>query len=193
MSQIHFASLDLNLLRIFDALMEERSVTRVGARLSLTQSAISHALNRLRHMLGDELFMRTTDGMQPTARAAEIGPRLRQALRQMERALAPVAFEPASTDRCFTIGATDYFSALLLPELVAELRTQAPYAELRIRPLDDVDIVEQLDTGRLDLAIGAFRRIPDRFAHEILYRDDMVWLMRADHPAAGLPLTLEQI
>src|SRR5882724_1682452 len=193
MNQAHFASLDLNLLRVFDALMEERSVTRAGARLRLTQSAISHALNRLRYMLADELFVRGTEGMQPTARAAEIGPRLRQALHHMQLALAPSAFDPKTTDRCFTIGATDYISALLLPEITARLRIEAPHAELRVRPLDDIDIVDELDAGRMDLVTGSFGRVPERFGQEPLYGDEMVWLMRDDHPAAGKPMTLDLI
>jgi DNA-binding transcriptional LysR family regulator len=193
MNQAHFASLDLNLLRVFDALMAERNVTRAGARLHLTQSAISHALNRLRVTLGDELFVRGTDGMQPTARAAEIGPRISQALNHMQLALAPAAFDPKTTDRCFTVGATDYFSALLLPEITARLRTEAPHAELRVRAIDDLDIVEELDAGRMDVVTGSFGRIPERFAQEPLYRDEMVWVLRADHPAAGKPLTLDVI
>jgi DNA-binding transcriptional LysR family regulator len=193
MNQAHFASLDLNLLRVFDALMEERSVTRAGARLHLTQSAISHALNRLRYMLADELFVRGADGMQPTARAAEIGPRLRQALHHMQLALAPAAFDPKTTDRCFTIGATDYFSALLLPDITQRMRAAAPHAELRVRSIDDLDVVEELDAGRMDLLIGSFGRIPERFAQAPLYRDEMVWVLRADHPAADKALTLEAI
>jgi DNA-binding transcriptional LysR family regulator len=193
MNQAHFASLDLNLLRVFDALMAERNVTRAGARLRLTQSAISHALNRLRFMLGDELFVRGADGMQPTARAAEIGPRLSQALHHMQLALAPAAFDPKTTDRCFTIGATDYFSALLLPEIIARLRVEAPHAELRVRAIDDIDIVEELDAGRMDVVTGAYGRAPERFAREPLYRDEMVWVMRADHPAVGQPFTLDLI
>jgi DNA-binding transcriptional LysR family regulator len=193
MNHAHFASLDLNLLRVFDALMEERSVTRAGARLRLTQSAISHALNRLRFMLGDELFVRGVDGMRPTARAAEIGPRLRQALHHMQLALAPTAFDPPTTDRCFTIGATDYFSALLLPEITARLRVEAPNVELRVRAIDDIDIVEELDAGRIDVVTGAFGRVPERFAQEPLYRDEMVWVLRADHPAGDKPLTMELV
>lgn len=193
MNQTNFASLDLNLLRVFDALMEERNVTRAGARLRLTQSAISHALNRLRFMLGDELFVRGADGMQPTARAAEIGPRLRQALHHLQLALAPASFSPGTTDRCFTIGATDYFSALLLPEITARLRIEAPNAELRVRAIDDIDIVEELDAGRMDVVTGSFGRVPERFAQEPLYREEMVWVLRVDHPAADKPLTMEVI
>src|SRR6266567_3991287 len=97
MSEIHFGNFDLNLLRVFDALIEERSVTRAGERLGLTQSAVSHALNRLRYLLKDELFIRAPEGMRPTERANEIAPRLRQGLLQVLSALAPSEFLPQET------------------------------------------------------------------------------------------------
>src|SRR5207248_11562548 len=98
MQSIHFDHLDLNLLRVFEALIDERSATRAGSRLGLTQSAISHALNRLRYMLKDELFVRSPDGMQPTERAAEIAPGLRQGLLQLQLALTPSEFTPERSD-----------------------------------------------------------------------------------------------
>src|ERR1043165_7668874 len=111
MQSAHYNHLDLNLLRVFEALMDERSATRAGARLGLTQSAISHALNRLRYVLKDELFMRGPDGMQPTERAAEIAPRLRQGLLQLQLALSPSDFVPERTDRRFTITCTAHGGA----------------------------------------------------------------------------------
>ena len=88
---MHLPSIDLNLLRVLDVLLEERSVTRAGARLGLTQSAVSHALNRLRYQLDDELFQRNAQGMQPTARALEIAPRLHAALSQLQGAVTTSA------------------------------------------------------------------------------------------------------
>ena len=117
---VRFDSLDLNLLRVFEALMDERSATRAGTRLGLTQSAISHALNRLRYVLKDELFVRGPDGMQPTERAAEIAPRLRQGLLQLQLALSPSEFIPERTDRRFTIACTEYAGAVIIPPLIAE-------------------------------------------------------------------------
>src|SRR5439155_22410256 len=99
----------------------ERRPARPGARLALTQSAISHALNRLRYVLKDELFLRGPDGMQPTERAAEIAPRLRQGLLQLQLALAPSEFVPESTDRRFTVTCTEYGGAVLMPALIARL------------------------------------------------------------------------
>ena len=89
MPEIHLNTLDLNLLKVFDALADEGSVTRAGARLGMTQSAVSHALGRLRHVLHDELFVRGPQGMRPTIRALEMAPRLRRALDQLQQALTP--------------------------------------------------------------------------------------------------------
>ena len=108
MNGIHFNSLDLNLLRVFDTLMEERSVTRAGERLGLSQSAISHALNRLRYALNDELFVRGPQGMHPTARAAEIGPQVHAALVQLQTAVAPADFDPPTSERRFVLAAGSY-------------------------------------------------------------------------------------
>src|SRR5512140_105390 len=111
MNQIHkfgSASLDLNLLRVFDVLLEERSVTRAGARLGLTQSAVSHALNRLRYVLEDDLFVRGPAGMQPTPRAVEMGPQVHAALNQLQAAMAPSDFHAATTERRFAVIAGAY-------------------------------------------------------------------------------------
>lgn len=193
MPDIHFQALDLNLLRLFDALAEERSVTRAGARLGLTQSAVSHALNRLRHVLQDELFVRGPDGMRPTARAEEIAPRLRQGLDQLQQALAPASFSPAETQRQFTIAAGAYTCTLLMPGVVARVREAAPAAELRLVRLGET-LGDDLLSGRIDLAISVFGRSADHFARERLFGDSMVWALRADHPAAqGETLALETL
>src|SRR5262245_1984408 len=164
MNEVHFNSFDLNLLRVFDALIEERSVTRAGERLGLTQSAISHALNRLRFMLHDDLFVRVPDGMRPTPRASEIAPRLRQGLLQLQLALDPSEFVPERTDRRFTIASTEYAGTVLMPAFIARVRALAPNAELRIRP-SNMGVAEALLAGRADLAIGSFRRVPEPFAY----------------------------
>ncbi len=192
MSEFHFSSLDLNLLRVFDALIEERSVTRAGDRLGLSQSAISHALSRLRYVLRDELFLRSPEGMQPTARAAEIAPRLRQGLLQLQQALTPAEFAPERTDRRFTIICGEYVGAVLVPSLVARLREAASNAEFRIRP-SSLGVADTLLSGRADLAIGSFRRVPEWAASEALFRETRVWVLSADHPAAWQELTLERL
>jgi len=193
MNILHFNAIDLNLLRVFDALIEERSVTRAGERLGLTQSAISHALNRLRYLLEDELFVRGSEGMRPTARASEIAPRLRQGLLHLQLALTPSNFVPAETSRRFTIICGEYVGAVLIPALLARLRAAAPRAEFRIRP-SNMGVAETLLAGRADLAIGSFRRIPEWFACAPLFSETRVWVVGADHAAAAWPeLTLERL
>src|SRR6195952_4210185 len=101
-------ALDLNLLRVLDVMLEERNVTRAAARLGLTQSAVSHALNRLRYAVGDDLFVRGPSGMQPTPRAIEMGPQVHAALTQLQAALAPTDFAPATSERRFALVAGSY-------------------------------------------------------------------------------------
>ena len=192
MNNVHIGDLDLNLLRVFDALIEARSATRAGERLGLSQSAISHALGRLRDVLNDELFVRGPDGMQATARAAEIAPRLRQGLLQIELALAPSEFDPAQTDRRFTFTCTEYAGAVVLPALIGRMRTEAPNAEVRVLP-SNLGVADSLRAGRADLAIGSYRRLPEWAAAEPLMRDTRVWVISADHPAANEEMTLERL
>ncbi len=192
MGPVQFEHLDLNLLRVFDALIEERSVTKAGERLGLTASAVSHALNRLRLALKDDLFVRGPNGMQPTLRAADIGPRLHQTLLQLRAALAPAEFFPAEAEREFTIASSDYGILVLLPAVMAIIRREAPHVGLRVWPLGE-GTSENLDSGRVDLAIGAFGKVPERFDSLTLFSEVMVWVIRADHPSAAGPLTLERL
>src|SRR5581483_12284874 len=148
MNTMHTAGIDLNLLRVLDVLLEERSVTRTGARLGLTQSAVSHALNRLRFQLGDELFLRNAGGMQPTRRALEIAPSLHAALGQLQSALTPADFDPAVSDQVFSVVAGAYACAVLAPAVVSKLQSRAPNVRLEIAETP-TDLVEQLDAGRV--------------------------------------------
>lgn len=188
MREVHFQTLDLNLLRVFDALAEERNVTRAGERLGLTQSAVSHALNRLRYALEDELFLRGPEGMRPTPRALEIWPELRRGLVQLQHALAPTEFVPAAAERTFNIAASSYTGEVLLPRFIGRVRALAPRIEIHVRAVEP-GVGEALETGRLDLAIGVFGRMADVFARETLFEERMVWAVRADHPAAKEPMS----
>ena len=176
------SAIDLNLLRVFDALLEEQSVTRAGSRLGLTQSAVSHALTRLRHVFGDPLFVRAPSGMQPTPRALEVGPGVHAALAQLQTAMQPSAFDPATAERRFTLAAGAYGCAILLPELVARLAEQAPGVELSVvQPA--LDIVEQLDLRRADFAFWVADNTPEHVKYKPLLTETMVWAVRAGHPA----------
>jgi DNA-binding transcriptional LysR family regulator len=172
---------DLNLLRVFDVLLEERNVTRTGARLGLTQSAVSHALNRLRYMLNDDLFVRGSTGMQPTPRAVEMGPQVHAALNQLQAALAPSDFDPATSERRFSVVTGAYASAVLAPALASRLAEAAPQAELTIAELA-LNVLERMDARRIDFMVGSVLAAPDRFARETILTEQLVWVVRAGHP-----------
>ena len=171
---------DLNLLRIFDVVLEERSVTRAGARLGLTQSAVSHALNRLRYMLGDELFVRGPAGMQPTARALEIGPQVHSALNQLQSAVAPTSFDPVVSDRRFTLAAGTYACAVLGPPLVSRMAAAAPNAELAI--VEPPNQLDRLDSRELDFLVASVVAAPARLVQEPLITEALAWVVRPGSP-----------
>ncbi len=183
-------TLDLNLIRVFDALMEERNVNRAGLRLGLTQSAVSHALNRLRHHLQDELFVRTRTGMMPTSKAMTVGVQLREAIRQVEAAFDVGAFDPATARRRFVLAANDMMTATVGARLIHVLADAAPGLDLVIRPSTRIDLAEQIDMGLIDVALGVFSDVPARFHAEAACRVGDVAVVRAGHPAAaGLTMT----
>lgn len=170
---------DLNLLRVFDVLYAERSVTRAAARLALTQSAVSHALKRLRETIGDRLFVRVGYGLEPTARADAIAAQIQAGLATLESALSPPDFDPLNSEREFRIMAGGYFCQTIVPRLLAELRRQAPRVSLRIvAPM--ADIVAQFDSGIIDLAMIGDDTMPRRLRMTQLYREEVIWIARAD-------------
>src|SRR3569623_2350002 len=175
MHEMHLGSLDLNLLRVFDARLQERNGIKAGVRLGLTQAAVSHARNRLRYTLGDPLFIRCPSGMQPTVRALEIGPAIHASSLQSPAALAPADFDPARTARAFTVVAGPYACAILIPAVVERLRQDAPLASLRIAG-SSPRLVEQLAAGRVDAAIGGYEDSTERTANEPQVADNQVWV-----------------
>lgn len=183
---------DLNQLRALDALLTERSVTGAARRLGLTQPAMSHALSRLRETLGDPLLVRSGRGMALTPRAEALAPRLRLALRGLEDAVrAELPFDPASARRSFRVAAADYAELVLLPALIPRLEREAPGVDLWMRrPVDELEALVDSDT---DLVVGLLR--PGEQAagikHRALFRERFVVILRADHPLASGPLTLE--
>jgi DNA-binding transcriptional LysR family regulator len=180
---MNWGAFDLNLLIVFDAVMQDRSVTRAGSRIGLSQPAMSHALNRLRHMLKDDLFVRTPDGMVPTPRAEMLAQPLRSALSEMQLALEPVAFDPAKADRHFTLAVNNYAAVVLAPPLVAAVTAAAPSVRLDLRPSGTLDLFQQMDRGDLDLVLGRDDDPVERFARTDLLEDPFVMVMRRGHPA----------
>lgn len=202
MNQPTFRSLDLNLLRVFDAVMSERSLTRAAQRLSLTQPAVSNAVRRLREALGDDLVRRSGAGVEPTARALALWPAVSQALRQLEMAITPGDFSAAQATDSFVLAMADATAAELLPGLIDFLERDAPGVSIRVVPLTTRDPRRLLDDGAADLAIGHFPAaladltaqaqsgLVPAFAHERLYDGEYVCVMRQGHPLARGPLSL---
>jgi DNA-binding transcriptional LysR family regulator len=183
--------MDLNLLKVFDAVYEDRNLVLAGKRLNLTQSAVSHALTRLRELVGDDLFVRTGKGMVPTGRATAMAPSLRDSLRRIEATLGVEPFSPGESRRRFVIAANDHLTAVLVAPLSCELQRVAPGVDLVIRPSTRLDLAEQIDVGRIDLAIGTFSQVPPRLNARTLMSQGEAILMRRGHPASRRKLTLQ--
>lgn len=183
---------DLNLLQTFDALFELRSTTRAADRLGLTQSAVSHALRRLRDAVGDPLFVRSGRTLQPTARAMEMAPEVHAGLIRLRGALAPKAFDPADARRTITLAFGPYLCTLIAPQLIARVRQVAPGITIRLVPLER-DLPAMLEDGTVDLAGGLFENVPDRFVTRPLFADEFAWIAAANHPLAGRKVTNAEI
>lgn len=185
---------DLNLLPVFLALMEERSVTRAAERLGITQPALSNALTRLRTMLQDPLFVRERYGMQPTAKAQELAPAIAAALASLdELVLGQQAFEPAKAQQQITIAPNSYAEYALVPAIVARLRELAPGIALRLTPYG-TDLAETgVMSGTTALALGRFIDPPENLVVQHLGDDGLACMVRADHPVVtGKRITKKQ-
>ena len=196
MHEIDISRADLNLLVVFEVLMAEKHVGRAAKRLSLSQSATSHALGRLRHLIGDPLFIRTSRGIQPTARAKEISKPISDTLMQIRTILHPAEpFNAAKLKRTFRVAAHDYAMVALMPPLLAQLRSQAPGIDLRLVMVDPERIPEQLERGELDFALGGFLGVKVKNVKRIkLLSDRFVGVARRGHPQVrGERITLEDL
>ena len=183
---------DLNLLKAFDALATERAVTRAGDRIGLSQPAMSHALSRLRDLFADDLFVRTPTGMEPTARAREIGPLVAAAIEHIEAALnLGIGFDPAKSGGIFTAGMAEYAEVALVGRLAAAFADRAPRATLRLTPLTGANAAEQLDRGVIDVAVAHFNALPPHIESVLLLRDPFVVVAGRRHPITGQQLSVE--
>ncbi|MBD2181648.1 LysR family transcriptional regulator [Planktothrix sp. FACHB-1355] len=190
---MNLAGIDLNLLVVFDALMTERHVTRAGERLNLSQPATSNALARLRSLLGDELFVRSATGLQPTPKALELAKQIQPALQQIETALlCEDSFDPATSEIVFAIGMSDYTEFVLLPLLMQKLQAVAPRVRMRVRSGDRQKLLSLLDSGELDLICGLFPEQVKWHSQQFLFQENYVCVCRRNHPLIGDSLSLEQ-
>ena len=196
---MNFRTLDLNLLRVFDTVMAEGSITRAAERLAMTQPAVSNALKRLRDSVGEDLLTRAARGVAPTAFGEALWPQVRSALGQLRAALEPGDFDPALDARVFRLTMADAMAAFLLPALMARFATLGARCQIEVRPLLDRDPRELLAHADIDVALGHFPEVLAALAaqgrvaplrHRRLGEGRYVCVMRAGHPLAGAPLTL---
>ena len=187
---MRLGNLDLNLLMVFDAVMRERSVVRAADALAISQPAVSHALNRLRHALKDKLFIRTPSGMLPTPRAEQLALPVRKALNELQLAVEGSRFEPKNADRRFTLAVSNYAAVVAAGPIVAASRAQAPKVRLSLVPSGTLNLADRLDRSELDLAISARAPEGERFASRTIIQDRFVAVFRSGHPALRKKLTI---
>ncbi len=185
-------NIDLNLLLVFDALLQHRSVTKVARHLNLTQSAVSHALRRLRETLEDPLFVRSGNTLHLTPRAKQMAPGIHDGLARIRATMIATEFNPTTAKRMFTVAAGSYFCSLVIPKLVSHVRETAPGIRFRIVPVSS-DLMDALSKGSIDLALGGFERVPNELSMEVLFREELVWVASRHRNAKGQKLTPETI
>lgn len=183
--------LDLNLLLVFDALMQEQKLSRAAERLHMSQPAVSNALMRLRAQLGEPLFTRTARGMLPTPQAQQIHGHVRQALHLLQLGLGPQHAFDGNAEHHFRICMNDYGQMALLPALLAALRNSAPGVQLTVQGDDAATIPTRLATGELDLAIDYLSFDAPDLCYQALLEEELVVIGRAGHPAFEGGLTTE--
>lgn len=184
---------DLNLIRVFLAIARHRNVTEAGLQLGLTQSSVSHSLNRLRALCNDQLFVRTSDGMMPTVAAQALIEPLEQALNTVRSSLRSAAvFDPLTDDRCFNLVLSDIGQLTYLPPLLDFLKLHAPNTRVTALQLPIDAHRDALITGVADLTIGHLPALQSGFHQTRLFEDPYICMLRADHPHIRKTLSFEQ-
>ncbi|MCA1855679.1 LysR family transcriptional regulator [Massilia oculi] len=186
-------AIDLNLLAVFQEVYRERQISSAARRLGLSQSAVSNALARLRRAFGDELFVRTASGMQPTPLAAQMAEPIGAAMAQVALALNQRSrFDPASSRRRFVLAMTDVGEIYFMPALIERCRALAPQVEISSLRAGALALKEAMESGRVDLAVGPFEDISEALYQRQLFRQPYVTMMRKGHPLARGELSLER-
>ena len=188
----NLARFDLSLLVLFEALAAERNVTRAAAKVRMTQPSASKGLERLRHLFQDELFVRTSRGIRPTARALELEAPIHQALLAVRNAVAkPTPFDPREASGVLRVAMSDAAEFVLLPTLIQRLASEAPKLDLRARPLDKETAFEALDAGKLDALVGVFGKLPKRYDRRALWNERFACVLGRQKNAKPERLTLK--
>ena len=191
---IELRRLDLTLLLVFEEVMASRKLSAAAKRLGLTQSAISHALKRLRDIFGDELFIRTPRGIVPTPRALDLRAPLAEAVRLIAGTTRPATFDPTRDRRTFRIAAPDYETSVFAPLLADTGATDTGGAGplFIFQPLVRRQAIEALTSAEIDLVLGYTEDRGGGCEHETLLEDDYLVVARAGHPALGVTLTIDR-
>lgn len=192
MNNMHIESLDIAQVRLLAELLETHNLSLAAERVGLSQSAASHALARLRRRLGDPLFVRAAGGVQPTPYGEKLGLAARQARDTLIEGLArDRGFDPASSDRRFSIYLSDVGQMVLLPRLLGYLKRAAPGVSLRASPIPLTAPGEALASGEVDMAVGFFSNLATGFRRVGLFREHYVCVVRSDHPNFRAGMSLE--
>ena len=181
---MNIKNFDLNLLVVFKTLYEERNVTKASKKVGITQPAMSNALNRLRYLINDELFIRGPKGMRPTPRANELSAPIQKALSDLELSLSSINFNPRTTKKLYRVSISDDVAPLILPNLINFLEKQSPNSSLRIRSEQGSEALKLLDNNDIDFAIGRFEVVSSRFGSMELYTEKYVCMMNSKHDLA---------
>ncbi len=188
---IHLGGIDLNLLPVFEAVYRERNLTRAGEHLGLTQSAVSHALGRLRKLLGDSLFVRTGGEMAPTPRSVAIYASLEPSLAGIRTLLEePAPFDPATAKKNIRLSMSDYCEMVILPPLMHHLSREAPGIRIEISPMPSDKTQVGLETGEFELAVG-HREVGPGIFRRHLFDDDFQCMVHNSHPVITGTLSLD--
>jgi DNA-binding transcriptional LysR family regulator len=190
---MNMMDLDLNLLRAFDAIATEGSVTVAGERIGLSQPAMSNALARLRQLFDDPLFVRTPRGMRPTPFAQQLAQPVREALRLIQGALQQHAgFDPRSSGNTFRFHMSDIGEMVFLPGLLERVKRDAPGVKIEVMRIPVKDVHTALESGELDLAVGFLPGLITGMRQQSLFREHYVCMLRADHPLIGAKISARQ-
>jgi DNA-binding transcriptional LysR family regulator len=190
---MHLRDLDLNLLVVFNQLSAERRVNAVAQSLGITQPAVSNALRRLRRHFGDELFLRTSKGMEPTPFATRLALPVAEALATLQGALNQrTAFDPATSSRTFVLAMTDIGEIYFLPPLMEHLARIAPNVCVSTVRNSAVTLKEDMEAGRVDLAMGLLPDLKAGFFQRRLFRHRYVCMFRRGHPLDKRQITLAE-
>lgn len=181
---MNLSSVDLNLLVVFEALYQTRNVTVAGQRLNRAQPSVSNALARLRTLFDDPLFIRSGGSMMPTARAHQLMPQIQPVLEQIHQALMPpTRFDPATaSQRRFRLAAGDYADITLLPAIISRLRQDAPGIDIRVSRLDRRTVVQQLERGEIDVALGGHLEVTEGMLVQSLFNESFTCIASRHHP-----------